>query len=601
MSIVRLDNKTIERIAAGEVIESPVSIIKELVENSIDAKANNIVVEIKNGGKSYIRVTDDGIGIDKDEMELAFEKHTTSKISKFEDLYDIYSLGFRGEALASIVTVSDVVAISKTKDSDVGQKVTFNSGVSKKAPIATNTGTSIEVYDLFKNIPVRFKFLKSDISETNSISKLMYSLALGNPCVSFKYIKDGRIEFKTNNSEDLFNRIVNILDENLKDNLIKIKNKNQIYKLEGYVTSSNYYRASRSMQYLYVNNRLVDSNLITTIIEREYRSYIPSGRFPALFLFIETNPKNLDVNVHPNKKTIKFNYEDELIELIENAVSKELSSNSSPKDIEVPVEKTNDLLDLSEYSKLLNSYKNYDNVKENSPSYEESNFFDSSIEIESQNKIDKDININNDIKNNDYQNKQIEAIETKKTYYYKYIGSIFGKYSIFSSDSDTIFILDHRRADEAIKYYEYINQVEKDKVSSQVLLEPIIINLRANDKDNFAKKSSKINQLGFDLEEFGQDQVIIRSIPIIFEEPELETLFYELLDIEFDSKEDIFFKKLHKIIKSNSFRKGHNINENEANELLDKLFKLDNPYKTYDGKSTIIKVNKKDLEKYFDR
>ena len=198
----------------------------------------NIVVEIKKGGKSYIRVTDDGRGIANDQMRLAFEKHTTSKIKDFSDLYDIYSLGFRGEALASIVTVSQMQAISKTENDPVGKKLEFLNTNIKESSIATNNGTSIEVMNLFSNVPVRKKFLKSDIAESNAISKLMYSLAIGYNSLSLKYIKDGRVEFKTNANEPLDIRISNLLDENLKDNLIEINSSGSIYKIEGFISSS---------------------------------------------------------------------------------------------------------------------------------------------------------------------------------------------------------------------------------------------------------------------------------------------------------------------------------------------------------------------------
>ena len=288
MTILKLDDKTIEKIAAGEVIESPVSIVKELVENSIDAGADRITVEIKNGGKTYIRVTDNGSGISNEEIELAFSKHATSKIRDFNDLYDIYSLGFRGEALASIVSVSEVTAISKTKDELVGSKINFNNGDKTLTSIATNVGTSIIVEDLFRDIPVRRRFLKSDIVESNHISKLMYAIAIGYPEISFKFIKNENIEFSTIKNEALKMRIAKLLDDKLEDHLIKISDNNDIYQIEGFISNNNYYRGNRSLQYIYINNRLVESELIRDRIEMAYRGNIPNGRFPVFFLYIKT-------------------------------------------------------------------------------------------------------------------------------------------------------------------------------------------------------------------------------------------------------------------------------------------------------------------------
>lgn len=594
MALVKLDDYTIEQIAAGEVIEAPVSVVKELVENSIDAKAKNIVVEIKNGGKTFIRVTDDGIGIAKNDMILAFEKHTTSKISNFNDLYYIYSLGFRGEALSSIANVSNLVAISKTKDEDIGKKLEFKNSKYKESFIATNTGTSIIVKDLFNNLPVRKKFLKSDIAETNAISKLIYSLAIGYNDISFKYIKNGRIDFISHSNEDLETKIPNLLDTNLKDKLIKISAKNDIYNVDGFISNPSYYRGSRSLQYLFINNRLVNSNLITNSTEKEYRSYIPNGRFPAFFLFINTNPKNLDVNVHPNKKTIKFNYEDDLIDLISTSIYKTLIKENNPSEISNKEIEKKQIPDLSNYQNLLDSYKSFNIVKEDTKSYENDDFFneDKNIISNNQNFKDKDFT---KIKSG----QQKSLLEKKSSYLY--LTSIFGKYSLFKKSENEIIILDHRRADEAIKYDSFIKNISNKDISSQILLKPIIINLKADDKDKFNDKKEFILDLGFDIDQIGESQIIIRSIPQIFDVPESDTFFYEILDIDFKNKNEIFYKNIGKFIRSNIFRKGHNINKDESISLLNDLFKLDNPYKTQDGKLTLLVLNKDSLENFFER
>lgn len=596
MAIKKLDPLTIEQIAAGEVIESPLSVVKELVENSLDAGAKNIVVEIKNGGKSYIRVTDDGCGIANDDFILAFDKHTTSKISDFSDLYNIYSLGFRGEALASIQTVSDVVAVSKTNESQIGKKLTFKNGKVSESIIATNTGTSIEVMDLFKNIPVRKKFLRSDISETNSISKLMYSLALGYDNISFKYIKDNRIEFKTNTSDSLKVKIINLLDDNLEDMLIIIDNSNDLYTIKGYITNPNYYRASRLFEYTYVNNRLIESDLVRKSIESQYKSFLPNGRFPAFFIFIETNPKNLDVNVHPNKKNIKFNYEDELEELIKDTIKKSLTNNKAIKEINFKEEKSNDLPDLSKYKNLLEDYKGFNIVREDKEAYEDDSFFDNNRPIK--------VNKTNDFKKESVKADTNDGIKNsflEKPQSYLYLTSLFGKYSVFKESDDNIIILNHRRADEAIKFDSFMKEKDFDNIASQMLLEPIIINLKADDKAKYDMKREKIIKLGFDIEEFGDNQIIIRSLPQIFEGNLDDRFFYELIDVDFNKKSDLFLKDLYKLIKNNSFRKGHKIDKDEATYLLERLNQLENPYRTYDGKTIMIKISEDEMEKFFDR
>lgn len=587
MAIKKLDKETVEKIAAGEVIESPLSIIKELVENSVDAGSKNITVEIKNGGKTYIRVTDDGSGIAKDDIELAFEKHATSKITKFDDLFKISSLGFRGEALPSIASVSKVVAISKTQDADVGTKLDLSGREKVKKSIATNKGTSIIVEDLFYNMPARRKFLKSDIAESNKITKLMYAFAIGYKDVSFKYIKDYRIQFQSNTSLDLKFKISDLLDNLLEENLLELKATNTSYRIDGEIGLPTYYRGNRSMQYIFVNDRLIEDEEITKTIERQYIGLIPQGRFPAFFIFIYTDPKNIDVNIHPNKKLVKYTYEDELVELINDSVKNLLKSKQAINSIDIKDKKQNEILDFTDYKAILDKYSPAEMIiREEEKPYNsiESNqkFFNDKISI--------DLYTNEEKIREDSFFSDIE-VPSYKT-------SIFRRYSIFE-DKEKIYILDHRKAEEKIKMSEYINDYNSNKISRQLVLNPIKINLNKIDIGRYEQKQDLFNKLGFDIELISDKSVIIREIPIIFDIPENNNFFYEILD--FDDNENILFKNLRKLVKNISFRKGNIINKDEAIELYKKLMKEEDPYRTYDGKPTIITLEDKDLEKYFER
>ncbi|KGF03165.1 DNA mismatch repair endonuclease MutL [Anaerococcus lactolyticus] len=587
MAIKKLDKETVEKIAAGEVIESPLSIIKELVENSVDAGSKNITVEIKNGGKTYIRVTDDGSGIAKDDIELAFEKHATSKITKFDDLFKISSLGFRGEALPSIASVSKVVAISKTQDADVGTKLDLSGRVKVKKSIATNKGTSIIVEDLFYNMPARRKFLKSDIAESNKITKLMYAFAIGYKDVSFKYIKDDRIQFQSNTSLDLKFKISDLLDNLLEENLLELKATNTSYRIDGEIGLPTYYRGNRSMQYIFVNDRLIEDEEITKTIERQYIGLIPQGRFPAFFIFIYTDPKNIDVNIHPNKKLVKYTYEDELVELINDSVKNLLKSKQAINSIDIKDKKQNQILDFTDYKAVLDKYSPAEMlIREEEKPYNsiESNqdFFNDKISI--------DLYTNEEKIREDSFFSDIE-VPSYKT-------SIFRRYSIFE-DKEKIYILDHRKAEEKIKMSEYINDYNSNKISRQLVLNPIKINLNKIDIGRYEQKQDLFNKLGFDIELISDKSIIIREIPIIFDIPENNNFFYEILD--FEDNENILFKNLRKLVKNISFRKGNTINKDEAIELYKKLMKEEDPYRTYDGKPTIITLEDKDLEKYFER
>lgn len=601
MKIIELDDKTIEQIAAGEVIESPVSIIKELVENSIDANSKNIIVEIKNGGKSYIRVTDDGIGIDEDDFERAFKRHATSKIKDFSDLYRIFSLGFRGEALSSIISCADVKAVSKTENQDIGKKLEFKNGkLESIRSIATNNGTSIEVFNLFSNLPVRRKFLGSDINESNKISKIIQALALGYDNISFKFIKDNRLVFQTLESDSLKDRIFNLIDENLKENILKIRAKNSLYDISGYISNTNYYRGNRSFQYIFVNNRLIENSNISKAVESKYKSSIPNQRFPAFFLFIKTNTTNIDVNIHPNKKEIKFTYEDNLIELLEDNISKILYDNSDFKKVKAPEENKDEINFYDDYAEVLNLYNK---VNEEKNTYEKDTHYD-----KSQNSIDNDffelekLNFIEEKDNENLEYKKIEKNEKKQLINTKnllYKTSIFNRYSLFVN-SDKILLLDHRRADQRIKFDEFIENFNKDKINSQQLLEAKIIKVSLEEYNKYLEKKEIFKKLGFEIDTFSFDKLIIRSVPIVFDNPENLEFFYNLLDID-DSNESLFKEKISSLINKNTFRKGDKINESEALATLNKLNKSENPYKTYDGKSTIITIEENELEKYFDR
>lgn len=594
MSIVKLDKDTVEKIAAGEVIESPLSIVKELVENSVDAGSKNITVEIRNGGKSFIRVTDDGEGMSEDDIDLAFEKHATSKIEKFDDLYTIASLGFRGEALPSIASVSKVTAISKTKDASVGTKLDLTGREKKKSSIATNKGTSIVVEDLFYNMPARRKFLKSDMAETNKISKLMYAFAIGYKGVSFKYIKDDRVQFQSNpNLERKFN-ISDLLDSLLEENLIYIENKNKSYKVEGEIGLPSYYRGNRSMQYIFVNNRLIEDEEITKVIEYQYQGLIPQSRFPAFFIFIYTDPKNIDVNIHPNKKQVKYSYEDELLDLIADVIRSELKTKQEINSISIKENKKEEVIDFTDYKAILDKYSPSQMVvKEDKNEYEknlENNEFFNDVDPLDLSFLEEKQS-GTDVKEESYiQDIEIPAYKT----------SIFRRYSIFE-DKDKVYILDHRRAEEKLKMAKFIEEFKNKEVASQLILNPIKINLSKIDIERFESKKDLFNRLGFDVEMISENSLLIREIPMLFELPEDDKFFYDILDLENNFNDDLLINKLKKLVNNMSFKKGHVINKDEAILLYSKLLSEDNPYKTYDGKDTIISIKDKDLEKYFEK
>lgn len=332
--IHQLDNDTINKIAAGEVIENPRSIVKELVENSIDAGSDEIIIEIKKGGKSLIRITDNGKGIERDEIKDAFKRHFTSKIQTSDDLNSLFTLGFRGEALASIAAVSHVEIISRTNNVQYGVKLIIEGGeVTLKEDIGCPVGTTISVTNLFYNVPARKKFLKSDASESSNINEIVSSLALSKENISFKYINNNNIAFKTPKTNNFINTISSLYDKDLYDSLLSVDYQSNLISIIGYTSNLNYYRGNRKNQLVFVNGRYIKHKRINYYIEAAYYTLLPKNKYPACFLKLEINPMLVDVNVHPAKTEVRFQNEELILNEVKNAIYKALRTNNIIKEI----------------------------------------------------------------------------------------------------------------------------------------------------------------------------------------------------------------------------------------------------------------------------
>lgn len=324
-----LDDLTINKIAAGEVVERPSSVVKELIENCVDAGSTKVIIDILDGGKKLIKIIDNGSGIASSEVEKSFLRHATSKINKIDDLYDLYSLGFRGEALASISAVSKLEMITKTKDEPVGTKVYVEGGkIVSKEPIGANNGTTIIIKDIFYNTPVRQKFLKSTHAETINISDLINKLAIGNPNVQFRYVNNNKPMLNTPGDGRLLSVIRSIYGKDICDNLIEINYECKHFKLNGYIGNNNVYRSNKNLQHIYINKRFVKSKVVLDAISEAYKSIVPINKHAVCFLNIIINPSSIDVNIHPTKLEIKFENEQELyIELRDYLKSRLLHTN----------------------------------------------------------------------------------------------------------------------------------------------------------------------------------------------------------------------------------------------------------------------------------
>lgn len=595
-----LSNDTIQKIAAGEVVERPASIIKELVENSIDANSKNIMVEIKNGGKSYIKVSDDGDGIAKDDVELAFERHATSKINEFDDLYSIYSMGFRGEALASIVSVSKVTMKTKTSFETTGTQVNYdNNTLLEKKSIGMNKGTSIEVFDLFKYIPVRQKFLNSDIVESNKITETMYIFAIGNPEISFTYIKDNREVFRTNSHISKTLNYETLFGKDFIKNHIDIKSSSDHYKINGTISNNKYYKGNRSMQFLFVNNRYIENENISQEIEKAYQNMIPQGRFPVYEIKIEVNPSLIDINIHPNKQKIKFSYLDELLHLINETLTKVLYDNEQSMEIDVKEEKDKyiNFQDINEgdgYKKVLDAYKL-------PMDYKTEHSFNNDDNLINFNEIDEDYYIIKD-KLIDVENKEFdkhpagfskpeytkEEFQTEiKFDSLEFKSILLNRYIVLEDNiNSNIQIIDINRANQRIIYDR---ELYNDEVKTQSLLTPMIIELNSREFEIFNSNKLLFEEMGFEMDEFDDKSIAIRSVPYYFDEPSnLDQIHAILDDIENNQrdKREYLLKKSLQIANN----KSNILNESQVKRLISELNKTSNPHTSPFGKAIIFEV-----------
>ncbi len=610
MAIINLlDNETINKIAAGEVIENPKSIVKELVENSIDAGADEITIEIKNGGKSFIRVTDNGKGIEKDQVENAFKRHCTSKISSSDDLNSLFTLGFRGEALASIAAVSKVEIITRTNDDIYGIKMTIEGGkIISKEDIGCPVGTTITVTDLFYNVPARKKFLKSDISESSNINEIVVSLALSKENISFKYINNNNVAYRTPKTNNLLNTISSLYEKDLYNSLLKIDYKSDVLSITGYTTNLNYYRGNRKQQIVFVNGRVIKHRRMSYFIEEAYNTLLPKNKYPACFIKIEIAPALVDVNVHPAKTEVRFQNEEMVLNEIKNAIYSALHSKSIMKEVkgETLLHDSKDINNLrifdrsSGISVILGGLEN----KFTEETEETENIRITEVEISN-----KDIAVMESLKPYDkFEFKQQKFIKAEndedKLPELFVIGIVMDTYIICENPEKTcMFMIDQHAAHERINYEKFLNQYNSREILIQEIV-PEVINLSYDDYETAMSNVEIFEYLGISVENFGNNAILINNIPTIFKDSNLKDVFYAILDNLKDITKSNLDFVMEKIIKEacvKSVKSGDRLHMSEVRALLNDLRMTDNPYTCPHGRPVIIKMTRYEIEKMFER
>ena len=586
-----LDSNTIDKIAAGEVVERPSAVVKELVENSIDANADAVTIEIKDGGISFIRITDNGEGIDRSQIKKAFMRHATSKIKSVEDLISVTSLGFRGEALSSISAVGKVEFLTKTKTDFIGTRYVVEGGrecVFEDAGIPD--GTTIIVRDLFFNVPARKKFLKSPSSEGNNITELIEHMILSHPNISFKYIYNGNVKLQSSGKNDIKSCIYNVYGRDIANGLIEVKSIRDDISIHGFIGKPELARATRNFEIYFVNNRFIKSTLIDRALEEAYKDYLMLHKYPTVFLYFEIPSHLIDVNVHPTKREIRF-FEGEalkcyIVDVIKNAlINKELIKEIVEEHHEKPSVKE------SEINK--EPFETINHIIESSYN----NYYSSEIEKEDES---TDINDKNE-QLTLFDDKFISEESIKK---HRIIGQLFNTYWLIEFENK-LFIVDQHAAHEKVNYERLIKKLRNNENCSQNIYPPIVVSLSNAEAQYVTKYNENFLNVGFTIEHFGGLDYTISTVPMELLSQNPADYFHEMLDELIEGKnsketETVNLKIATMACKA-SVKGNMHLSVFEADKLISELLTLENPYNCPHGRPTIISFSKYEIEKMFKR
>ena len=610
MAIRVLDINTISKIAAGEVIENPASVVKELIENSIDAGAKHITIEVIEGGTKSIKVTDDGNGFEKDDIELAFEQHATSKINDISDLERIASFGFRGEALSSIASVSRVILKSKRKtDENVfGYKYSIDFGNKTKIEeIASNDGTSIEVQDLFANVPVRKKFLKGFSKENALVEDLVNKFALVRDDISFELIIDNKRRFYSSGDSNLKSVIFNLYGREIYDNLIEINDSFNGIDIVGYIAKPIISRNTRNDEIYFVNNRYVKDKIISKAIESAYEEYLMLHKFPLVILKISIDGSKVDVNVHPKKMEVRFSNDEQIFISIYNIIHDKLKNANLIHD-EKLTNSYDNKLDTDTFDDNISNGNDSDtNIVNNSIDKSESLINVDSLPSMSNtfnHELKEGLSLSNLYKNlsNNFEEKPF--IQKTLSEDHKYVGQVFNTYILVEFEN-RLYIIDQHAAHEKINYERIMKSFREGKALNQRLYPSIIIKLTPIQYEAVMKNIEEFNKLGYEIESFGDNDIKVDSVPYYIFNIGNEKLLMDMIDSFADGNNKEQYNSVVEKIASISCKKAIKANyvlsENEVKQLLRDLFSLDNPYNCPHGRPTIISLSKQEFEKRFGR
>lgn len=614
-NIAILNQETIDKIAAGEVVERPCSVVKELVENAIDAGSTAITVEIKEGGISFIRITDNGCGIERDQVAVAFYRHSTSKIRSAEDLLTVKSLGFRGEALSSISAVARVELITKTYDELTGTRyVIEGSKELSNEEIGAPDGTTFIVKDLFYNVPARRKFLKTAQTEGSYISDMVEKLALSHPDISFKFINNNQTKLHTSGNGNRKDIIYHIFGREISSSLLEVKHECEYFKVEGFIGKPVITRGNRNYENYFINGRYVKSNILSRAIEEAYKSFLMQHQYPFTVLYF-TFFSELDVNVHPTKMELRFDNNNEIyVELCDTIYAilshKEMipdvpvDSTPAPKKIvheyKEPIPEPFEKRRINEVraaesrsvygQSVTSAVKDYSAIEPAAKAPETSSACEPAQAVTGTQQT---------LGNYD----KVFLTESAKKQF-SIIGQLFKTYWLIEFE-DKLYIIDQHAAHEKVLYEKTMARLANKDFTSQRISPPIVMTLDAKESEMLEKYRPQIEQFGYEVEHFGGKEYMISAIPDNLFNIDMKDLFIEMLD-DFSNATgrqtpDIITEKVASMSCKAAVKGNDKLTLPEINELIDELLSLDNPYNCPHGRPTIISMSKYEIEKKFKR
>ena len=602
-----LEKHIADKIAAGEVIDRPVSIVKELVENALDADATSVTVEIREGGRTYIRVTDNGFGIDEADVETAFRRHATSKISDVRDLDCIGTLGFRGEALASICAVSRTELITKTADSKSGRRVVVEaSEVLENTAVGCPEGTTVTVRDLFFNVPARYKFLASDASESRKIIDFVSRIALSYPDVRFSMINGKNRVFTTSGKGNILANIISIYGKDIGEGLIPVSASAGGFTLKAFVSSPDRTLPSRNRQIFCVNGRIIASSVLEHALDKAYAERMFKGRFPIAFLFLSMPPEKLDVNIHPTKKEIRFDDNSEVEDFVADAIAAALKGQQAVPDVSAEV--------ASRQEKPVMPPQH---AADPQPAIlgEETFRYETPVRKQEEQGEQERIDIRTVLGSmREAQNAEVRKQQTPDPVPEKVnrpfefedltvIGAVFNTY-ILAQDEDCFYMIDQHAAHERVFYEKLMRQFEAEEKVSQQMLVPLSFSVASEVAESENSWIGQVRAMGYDIEFFGNNTYIVREIPAFMEMSEAEAFLGDLFGAFRDRPDLTDHRTLDKIITrscKSAVKGGDTLDAAEIEALITQLRACRNPFSCPHGRPTFIKMTRYELERMFKR